>query len=117
MSVYEPDKIKSFRALGDQIIVTDMQFSERLSRGGLILPTDDSKIQGVRPRWGKVFAIGPNQHDVTVGQWLLIAHGRWTRGITIEDPNGKHTIRRIDPNDILLVSDEEPVDETMGDPL
>jgi hypothetical protein len=38
----------------------------------------------------------------------LVAHGRWTRGVKIEDSKKEVTIRRIDPNDILLVSDSEP---------
>ena len=37
-----------------------------------------------------------------------MAHGRWTRGLKIEDATGTHTIRKIDPKDILLVSDVEP---------
>jgi hypothetical protein len=44
-----------------------------------------------------------------------VAHGRWTRGIDIEDENGKVTLRRIDPNDILLVSDIPVQDDTMSD--
>jgi hypothetical protein len=45
-----------------------------------------------------------------------VAHGRWTRGINIEDETGKHAIRRIDHNDILLVSDTEPgADDTISE--
>jgi hypothetical protein len=45
-----------------------------------------------------------------------VDHGRWTRGLDIEDETGKHTIRKIDPKDILLVSDSEemPQDSTMS---
>jgi hypothetical protein len=46
---------------------------------------------------------------------VLVAHGRWTRGINIEDESGQHTVRRIDVNDILAVSDEEILDENLGD--
>jgi len=46
----------------------------------------------------------------------MVAHGRWTRGIDINDGSSDHkrTIRKIDPNDILLVSDslERPMDDT-----
>jgi hypothetical protein len=36
--------------------------------------------------------------------------------LDIEDESGKHTIRRIDPEDILLISDSEdmPQDDTMS---
>ena len=46
---------------------------------------------------------------------VCVAHGRWTRGIEIEDADGKRTIRRVDPDDILLVSDEPPgADDTLS---
>lgn len=115
---YAPHQLKQhqIRAIKRDIIVTDMIFDVRLSRGGLILPNDNGTGHGIRPRWGRVYAVGPDQQDVTVGQWILVAHGRWTRGLDIEDESGKRTIRKIDPKDILLVSDSEemPQDETMS---
>jgi hypothetical protein len=50
-----------------------------------------------------------------VGQWICVAHGRWTRGLDIEDNGGTRTIRKVDPKDILLISDEQPDDDTMSD--
>ena len=44
-----------------------------------------------------------------------MSHGRWTRGVEISDDEGNKTIRRIDPNDILLVSETKPPDDTMSD--
>jgi hypothetical protein len=48
----------------------------------------------------------------------MVAHGRWTRGIDIADGqlDHKRTIRKIDPKDILLISDnpERPQDDTMS---
>jgi len=45
---------------------------------------------------------------------VCVAHGRWTRGIDIEDENGKQTLRRVDPKDILIQTDEQPNDETFS---
>jgi hypothetical protein len=45
----------------------------------------------------------------------MVSHGRWTRGIDIEDETGKKTLRRVDPSDILLASDEQVYDETFSD--
>ena len=92
-----------------------MIFDQRITSSGIILPNDNGTGSGIRPRWGQVYAVGPEQSDVTVGQWICVAHGRWTRGIDIEDESGKKTLRRIDPNDILMVSDELPQDDTMSD--
>ena len=94
-----------------------MLFDIRITQSGLILPNDNGTGLGIRPRWGQVYAVGPDQLDVRAGQWVCVAHGRWTRGIDIEDETGKRTIRKIDPKDILLMSDSAtcPQDDTMGD--
>ena len=107
------------KALHDTVLVADMEFDTRITSSGIILPNDNGTSLGIRPRWGRVYAIGPKQTDVTVGQWILVAHGRWTRGIDIEDcqVDHKRTIRKIDPKDILLISDgqERPQDDTQSD--
>jgi len=117
MSVYDPKKITKFTALKNYVVVTDMNFKEKISYGGIIIPHSDGKLEGVHARWGKVYAVGPTQQDVKPGQYVLVKHGRWTRGVEIEDTEGEKTIRRIDDADILLVSDEPMQDETIGDGL
>ncbi len=112
---YSPHKIKRLIPLHDHVIVKDMNFDERKTSSGIVLVSDDGKNSGIRPRWAEVYAIGPEQQDVQVGQWILIEHGRWTRGIKIEDDNGVHTVRRVDTNDIMMVSDEPVTDDTLSD--
>ncbi len=108
-------KVNKIRALKDHIIVSDMNFKERLTSSGLVVPKDDMKSSGIRPRWGRVYAVGPDQTDISIGQWVCVAHGRWTRGVKIQDAQGTEVIiRRIDNKDVLLVSDEEPSDETLS---
>lgn len=115
---YSPHRLNQdqIRAIKTDIIVTDMNFDVRLSNGGLILLNDNGKSTGIRPRWGRVYVVGPDQQEVRVGQWVCVAHGRWTRGLDIEDETGKRTIRKIDPKDILLISDSEemPQDQTFS---
>ena len=117
MSAFDAKKISKFRALQDYVIVTDMNFKEKLSHGGIIIPNSDGKLEGVHPRWGKVYSVGSRQLDIQAGQYVLVKHGRWTRGTLIEDQEGEKTIRRVDPADILLVSDEPQQDETIGQGL
>lgn len=112
---FAPHKIKKLLPLRDNIIVNDMAFDERISNGGIVLLNDDMKNSGIRPRWAKVYAIGPDQKDVNVGQYILISHGRWTRGIKIEDDTGVHVIRKVDNNDVLMVSDQPVNDQTLSD--
>jgi hypothetical protein len=112
--MYTAIQIETIRTLNDHVLVTDMNFSHRVTGSGLMLLNDDMRTAGIRPRWARVYAIGPEQHDIAVGDWVLVSHGRWTRGVDIEDADGDKTLRRIDPNDILLVSDEEPTDDSMS---
>lgn len=111
----QPHRIKQLRPLNDAVIVEDMVFDERKLSSGIVLLNDNGTSGGIRPRWGRVYAVGRDQKDVAVGQWICVQHGRWTRGIDIEDDDGARTIRRIDPKDILLVSDHAPSDDTMSD--
>jgi hypothetical protein len=111
-----PVKVGSIRALGSTVLVEEMNFTGRTLSSGIILPNDNGKSSGIRPRWGRVYAIGPEHRDVQVGQWICVAHGRWTRGLDLEEASGeKKTIRKVDPKDILLVSNEQPDDATMSD--
>ena len=116
-SAYQVSR-ENFRALRDDVIVEEMAFKERKLASGIILLDDDGKGYGIRPRWGKVYAIGPNQKDVTQGQWIMVDHGRWTRGVKIADGNDETVIRKVDNKDILLVSDEDPgSDDSIADAI
>jgi co-chaperonin GroES (HSP10) len=109
-----PVKVENIQALNDHVLVADMNFGARTTSSGIHLLGDDMRTAGIRPRWAQVYAIGPKQKDIAVGQWILITHGRWTRGVDIEDQQGTRTIRRIDTNDILLISDTQPADDSLS---
>jgi len=116
-AAYSAHKVSRLQALSDSVLVEDMTFDERLSNGGIVLLNDNGKSSGIRPRWGRVYAVGPEQQDVHVGEWILVAHGRWTRGLDIEDGDVKRTVRKIDPKDILLSADDRPNDLTFSDAI
>jgi co-chaperonin GroES (HSP10) len=101
----------------NNVLVKDMEFGERMTIGGIIIIDDDKKGQGIRPRWAQVVAVGHLQEDVKPGEYILVAHGRWTRGLDMTDENGETTtVRLVDPKDILLSSDEPPNEDlTFGD--
>ena len=99
------------RPIRDHVLVTDMEFSEMRTESGIYIPSQNGKTSGIRPRWGRVYAVGPEQEDVKVGEWIYVSHGRWTRGITIEEESGKEiVVHRVDTNDILVSSNEKPND-------
>ena len=114
---FQPHKVSTLRPLGDTIIAHHMEFDHRTLSSGIVLLNDNMKSSGIRPRWCQVYAIGPEQKDVEVGQYIMVSHGRWSRGVIIEDSTGEKTIRKIDPNDILLVSDTLPTDDTLSDKI
>ena len=102
--------------LKKRVLVSDMHFGETKSKGGIILTDDDGSEGGIHPRWGKVYAVGKLQDDVKVGEWVMVAHGRWSRAFKLKrkekgsagDIGVELEVRMIDENDILLVSEEEP---------
>lgn len=99
------------KPLHDKVIISDMNFGMETTKSGILLHSDDGKSSGIHPRWGKVFAVGPAQKDVQVGQWILLEHGRWSRGHKYETENGEILdIRLADNNAILCVSDQPPDD-------
>lgn len=97
--------------LRDNVFITDMDFGMQQTSAGIYVASDDGKSSGIHPRWGKVWAIGPDQKDVTIGDWILVEHGRWTRGIDYENDTGDViTIRMVENKSILISSDEKPND-------
>jgi co-chaperonin GroES (HSP10) len=102
--------------LKNRVLVSDMHFGETKSKGGIIMVDDDGTAGGIHPRWGKVYAVGKDQVDVKVGEWVMVSHGRWSRAFklnrkekgTAGDIGVELEVRMIDENDILLVSQDEP---------
>ena len=101
---------RDIQPLGKRVLVSKMRFGEKKTRGGIILLDDDGTEAGIHPRWSQVYAVGPKQEDVKVGQWILVAHGRWSRALKVVNDNEELEVRMVDENDILIVSDDEPAD-------
>ncbi len=103
------NNVSGIKPLHNHILARDMDFSGRTLSSGIILLGDDGKTDGIRPRWCQVYAVGPDQTDVKPGQWILVEHGRWTRGIHVAiEGEEELTLRRIDGDAIMMVSDEYP---------
>jgi co-chaperonin GroES (HSP10) len=96
------------KPLKKRVLVSDMHFGEKRTKGGIIVLDDDGTEAGIHPRWAKVYAIGDQQDDVKVGEWVMVAHGRWSRALKIKKDGTELEVRMIDENDILLVSEVEP---------
>lgn len=105
---------RGITALKKKVIVTNIESGARLTTKGIIIPDDNGKERGIRPRWCEVYAVGDDIDDIKPGDWILVSHGRWTRGMDIQTPDGKKvTIRGVDyPEGILLATDANPVTDT-----
>jgi len=110
--------IVKIKPLKGKVFIKEIQRGERMW-GRIILRNDDGTAHGVRSRWAKVYAIGDDITDISVGEYVLLKHGRWTRAYTIEDENNENiTVHAIDyPSGILVVCDEIPTgwEELFGD--
>lgn len=99
------------------VIVEDMHFGDEVTKGGIIITNDDGKDRGIKPRWAKIYAKGPeNKEEYDVGDWVLVEHGRWTRGFDLDDGQGNQkNLRMVEVDSIMLWSNEEPNrDATIG---
>jgi co-chaperonin GroES (HSP10) len=97
--------------LRKDVLVQDLYFGEQITAAGLVILDDDQKDGGIHPRWAKVYAVGPDNKDVEVGQWVLIEHGRWSRGFDLDTGDSFITVRRVDPKGILGISSTNPEPE------
>lgn len=98
-----------FTPLKDKVFVTGFDTGVQLTKAGIIIPDDNMTNRGIRPRWGQVWAIGPNVQDIEVGQWILVEHGRWTERMTIETAEESVEVWQVEyPKSVLAVSDDKP---------
>lgn len=103
------------QAIGDRVLVTDMYFGEQKTSSGIIIGNDDGKTRGIYPRWGKVYSKGPNNTDeYNIGDWILIEHGRWTRGLKFDVDGEEIEVRMVENESILALSNEKPDDVILG---
>lgn len=102
--------------IGDKVIVKNMYFGEQKTKSGLIIANDDGQSRGIYPRWGQVHSKGPdNKDEYSVGDWILVEHGRWTRGVNIDEGDGETELRMIDSDCILAYSADKPEDVYMAE--
>jgi len=102
----------NLRPIRDKVIVTDLEHGEKKTKAGIIV-LDDSTVaageRGIRPRWARVYAVGPEQTDVKAGDWILLEHGRWSLGQTHTDETGEEIrIWLADHESMLAVSEIKP---------
>jgi co-chaperonin GroES (HSP10) len=97
------------RALTNKILCHYIEKGQQTTAAGIILTDDNNTAHGIRPRWMQVYSVGPEVTGITVGQWVMVEHGRWTHGMNLRDDNDEEFILwGAEEESILLVSDDEP---------
>jgi co-chaperonin GroES (HSP10) len=101
----------NIRAIGNKVLgkMIEPVGRDRKTAAGIIITENNMSESAIRSRWFHVTSVGPTQTSVKEGQYVLVAHGRWSHGINLENTyREEDKIFRIDPDEMLLVSDENP---------
>ena len=103
-------KLKGLKALRNKVIVTNIDSGAKLTKAGIIVLDDEGVERGIRPRWAEVVAVGDDVDDIKPGEWILVSHGRWTRGIPFIKQDGSTiTVRGVEyPDGVLLAATAKP---------
>ena len=72
-------------ALPGKVLVHNMERGEQVTASGIILTNDEGTSTGIRNRWAQVYSVGKGVNAIEAGEWVLIEHGRWSRGIEVND--------------------------------
>lgn len=106
--------MSKIRPLKERILAELLGLGERVTSSGIIIKSEDGKDRGVRPRWAKIHLVGEGIDWVRPGQFVLVAHGRWSRQFEAEHNGEKLKLVMLDNKEVLCVTDEDPLDEYVG---
>ena len=82
---------------------------ETVTKTGVILLADNATEGGMKPRWFKALSVHPEEKDVNEGDYILVAHGRWSREYKRENKDGeKEVLIVVESDSFLGISDEFP---------
>jgi hypothetical protein len=100
--------IDNLHPLKGKILVDEIDTGERV-HNGVIRLSDNMKDSGIRPRWCHVFKVADDIDFVQPGDWILVDHGRWSRGIPVVIDGVKKNLRLVENHSISVVSDTNPL--------
>lgn len=100
--------MKKLIPINDKVIGKSVDdYGLKTTAGGLIINEKDGVPESIRPRWFEVTHVGPKNIDFKIGDFVLVAHGRWSRGFTINDDDDTKYFH-LDSDEIMLISDTKP---------
>ena len=84
---------------------------ERSTKAGLVLTERNFGEETIRNRWFEVTHVGPDQEHIKPGDYVLIPHGRWSRGIDLEGSLREEDKLFLLDNDAMLMTSDILPDE------
>lgn len=100
---------RRIKAYKNHVLAELVDKGMRLSKGGILIIDDDMQQQGIRPRWFRIYSAGSRTYDLKDGEYVLVQHGRWSRGFRINLEGEDKWLYKLDyPDAIMLASDELP---------
>ena len=104
----------TIKPLKDRVLAELMGLEQRVTACGIIIQGENGKDRGIRPRWAKIRLVGEGIDWCEPGQYVLVAHGRWSRQFECEHNGEKIKLVHLDNKECLIVTDEEPMDDFVG---
>lgn len=102
------------KPLKNRVLAELMGLEQRVTASGIIIQGENGKDRGIRPRWAKIHLVGEGIDWVQPGQYVLVAHGRWSRQFECEHNGEKLKLVHLDNKECLIVTDELPDDDFVG---
>ncbi len=98
-------KVKAFgeRILGKMISPPGLY---KKSKSGLLVADKEMTTGAIKPRWFEITSVGEKIDWCKEGDYILVDHGRWTRGVEIDGEK----VFMVDNKDCLAISHERPED-------
>lgn len=101
--------------LGDKVLAKMIDnfdgWTQKQSAAGLFMPDTPDTDGAQRPRWFAVTHIGPKQEDLEVGDYVLVANGRWSQGLDILKTGRKEDkLHYLDNEGTLAKTKVNPLD-------
>jgi co-chaperonin GroES (HSP10) len=96
------------KALKNKILalMVDRPDGFKKTKSGLITMDKDNDVTGIRPRWFQVYSVGEGIDWLREGQYVFVAHGRWSNGVKIDEDTKLYL---LDNEECLAVQDEDPM--------
>ena len=81
---------------------------ESVTKDGVILLANNATEGGMQPRWFKALAVHPEEKDVKEGDYMLVAHGRWSREYIYDDEDETQYVMVVESESVMGLQDEYP---------